>query len=154
MIEEVKIKLKAQHGGGSAGEFWVDVGRSDSDRLRTSADRQTMAPRGAAEQVGEARKPGRKAGKVQYDWGGRATGASPDVDRSGPVADVAQIGSISTMDFQAALPVGWAMPTSDGNTRPRARRSPGRRLSRADGVAGGEMPWAYKRDRTRPMVSR
>ena len=68
MIEEAKIKLKAQHGGGSAGEFWADVGRSDSDRLQTSADRQTMAPRGASEQVGEAGMSGRKVDKVLYVW--------------------------------------------------------------------------------------
>ena len=30
-IKEMEIKLKAQHGGGLVGEFWADVGQSDSD---------------------------------------------------------------------------------------------------------------------------
>ena len=80
-------------------KFWADVGRRDSDRLWTSADQQTMAPKGASMQVGEARTSGRKADKVRHDWSGGAIRAPPDVDRSGPVADVAQIGSISMMDF-------------------------------------------------------
>ena len=58
MIEEAKIKLKAQHGGSSVVKFWADVGQSSSDRLRTSADRQPMAPKGASAQVGEARTSG------------------------------------------------------------------------------------------------
>ena len=35
-------------------EFWADVGWC-SDQLRTSADQQTMAPRGASEQVGKVK---------------------------------------------------------------------------------------------------
>ena len=66
--------------GPSRREFWADVGRRDSDRLRTSADQQTMAPRGASKQVGEARTSGQKAGEVRYDWSSGATGALPDVD--------------------------------------------------------------------------
>ena len=46
---------RAQYGGGSAGEFKADVGRSDSDRFQASTNQQTMAPRGASEQVGKAR---------------------------------------------------------------------------------------------------
>ena len=141
MIEEAKIKLKARGEGDPARrEFWADVGRRDSDRPRTSADRQTMAPRGASQQVGEAGTSGRKAGKVPYDWSGGATGAPPDVDRFGPVDAVAQIGSISPMDFQAALPVGGSMPTSDGDTG-----GSGGADGVADDVAGGGMPAAYKR---------
>ena len=56
MLKEVKIQLRAQDEGDPAWqEFWTDVGQHDSDRLRTSANQQTMAPRGASEQVGEAR---------------------------------------------------------------------------------------------------
>ena len=154
MLEEMKIQLRARDGGDPARrEFWADVGRRDSDRLRTSADQQTMAPKGASMQVGEARTSGRKADKVQYDWRGGAIGALPDVDRSGPVADVARIGSMSTMDFQAALPVGGAMPTSEGDTG-----GGGDAGGVAEGVAGGRMPTAYKRgpagrrDRTWPRA--
>ena len=60
--------------------------------------------------MGETRTSGRKADKVQYDWSGGATGALPDVDRSGPVADLARIGSMSGMDFQAALPEPKGQP--------------------------------------------
>ena len=140
-------------------KFWADVGRRDSDRLRTSADQQTMAPKGASKQVGEARTSGRKADEVRYDWSGGAIGALPDVDRSGPVADEAQIGSTSMMDLEATLPVGGAMPTSEGDTG-----GGGGADGVADGVAGGGMPTAYKRgpagrrDRTwpraEPMMSR
>ena len=48
---------------GAEEEFWADVGRC-SDRLRTSADQQTMAPKGASMQVGKAKTSGRKADKV------------------------------------------------------------------------------------------
>jgi hypothetical protein len=125
------------------------VGWSDSDRLRTSADQQTMAPRGASEQVGEARTSGRKTGKVSYDWNGGAEGALPDVDRPEPVVERALVGMRGLLGYiaQATRSMGRVMPTSDGDTRPMARR-----LSRADGVAGGGLPWAYKRDRTRPMA--
>ena len=65
----------SQHGGDSAGvnpfKFLAYVGLSDSDRLRTSADQQTMAPRGASERVGKARTSGWKAGMV-YDTTGTA----------------------------------------------------------------------------------
>jgi hypothetical protein len=148
-IEEAKIKSKARHGRGLAGEFWVDVGWSDSDRLRISADQQTMAPRGASEQVGETRTSGRKANKVSYDCDGGTEGALPDVDRPEPVAERARVGMMGWMTqiTQATHPRWKAMPTSVGDKRPMARRP-----SVADGVAGGGMPWAYKRDRTRPMA--
>ena len=59
LIQELRIKMKAWHGGDPARrEFWADVGRSDSNRLRTSANRQTVALRGVSEQVGEARTSG------------------------------------------------------------------------------------------------
>ena len=86
-------------------KFWADVGRC-SDRLPISADQQTMAPRGASEQVGKAKTSGRKADQVSYDWNGGAEGALPDVDRPKPVVETARVGMRDLMDFQAALPVG------------------------------------------------
>ena len=158
-IKVARIESKARHGGGSAGEFWADVDRSDSDRLRTSADQQTMAPRGASEQVGKAKTSGRKADQVSYDWNGGAEGALPDVDRPKPVVETARVGMRDLMDFQAALPVGGAMPTSEGDTG-----GGGGADGVVDGEADGRMPTAYKRgpagrrDRTwpraEPMMSR
>ena len=54
---------KVRWAGPARSEFWADVGRC-SDRLRTSADQQTMAPKGASEQVGKAKTSGRTADKV------------------------------------------------------------------------------------------
>ena len=62
-------------------KFWADVGRRDSDRLRTSADQQTMAPRGASEQVGKAKTSGRKADKVSIRLERRGRGG---LARCGP----------------------------------------------------------------------
>ena len=143
---------------GAEEEFWADVGRC-SDRLRISADQQTMAPRGASEQVGKAKTSGRKADKVSYDWNGGAEGALPDVDRPKPVVETARVGMRDLMDFQAALPMGGAMPASEGDTG-----GGGGADGVADGEADGGMPTAYKRgpagrrDRTwpgaEPMMSR
>ena len=118
-----------------------------------------MAPKGASEQVGKAKTSGRKADKVSYDWNGGAEGVLPDVDRPKPVVETARVGMRDLMDFQAALPVGGAMPTSAGDTG-----GGGGADGVADGVAGGGMPAAYKRgpagrrDRTwpraEPMMSR
>ena len=75
MIEEAKIKLRARDEGDPVmREFWADVDRRDSDRFRTSADQQTMVPRDASEQVGEAGTSGRKADEVLYDWSGGPLG--------------------------------------------------------------------------------
>ena len=129
------------------------VGRSDSDRLRTSADRQTMATGGAFEQVGKAKTSGRKADEVLYDWNGGAEGALPDVDRPEPVVATVRAGMRDMMDFQAAPPLGGAMPTSGGDTG-----GGGGADGVADGVADDGMPAAYKwgptgqGDRTRPMA--
>ena len=92
---------------------------------------------------------------MRHDRNGEAEVALPDVDRPEPVVEVAQVGMRAMMDFiiRTTRPMGRAMPTSDGDTRPMARR-PGV----ADDVAGGGMPTAYKRrpagrrDRTRPMA--
>ena len=149
-IKKAGIKSKAQHEGGSVGEFWANVGRSDSDRLQISADQQSMAPKGASEQAGETRTSSQKANKVSYDWISGAKGASPNVDRPEPVAARAQVGMVSWMAqqmTQATQPMGRVMLTSDGDMRLMARRP-----SRADGVADGGMLWAYKRDRTQPMA--
>jgi len=134
------------------------VGRC-SDRLRISADQQTRAPRGASEQVGKAKTSGRKADKVSYDWNGGAEGALPDVDRPKPVVETARVGMRDLMDFQAALPMGGAMPASEGDTG-----GGGGADGVADGEADGGMPTAYergpagRRDRTwpgaEPMMSR
>ena len=137
---------------GAEEEFWADVGRC-SDQLRISADQQTMAPKGASEQVGKAKTSGRKADKVSYDWNGGAEGALPDVDRPKPVVETARVGMRDLMDFQAALPMGGAMPASEGDTG-----GGGGADGVADGEADGGMPTAYKRgpagrrDRTWPRA--
>ena len=149
MVKKEWIKSEARREGGSERKFWADVGRSDSDRLRTSAGQQTVAPKGASEQVGEARTSGRKADQV-YDLNGGAEEALPDVDRPAPEVERAMGGMLSWMSkmYLADRPRWGAVPVaSGGDTRPMARRP-----SRADGVADGGMPWAYKRDRTRPMA--
>jgi len=64
--KEMKAREELKARGGDPErrrKFWADVGRRDSDRLRTSADQQTMAPRGACEQVDEARTSLRKVDK-------------------------------------------------------------------------------------------
>ena len=98
---------------------------------------------------------------MQHDRNGEAEVALPDVDRPEPVVEVAQVGMRAMMDFmiRTTRPMGRAMPTSDGDTRPMARRP-----SVADEAAGGGMPTAYKwgpvgrSDRTwpraKPMMSR
>ena len=47
-----KMRLEASRSGRQ--QFWADVGWSGSSRLQTSANSQTMAPRGASEWMGEA----------------------------------------------------------------------------------------------------
>ena len=86
---------------------------------------------------------------MRYDRNGEAEVALPDVDRPEPAVEMAQVGMRGLLDFitQAARPWGRTMPTSDGDTRPMARRP-----SVAGGVADGGMSWASKRDRTRPMA--
>jgi hypothetical protein len=155
---KAKAKAKTRHGGGSAvvglPEFWADVDRRGGDRFRTFGAQQTMAPRGASEQVGKAKTSGRKADEVFYDWNGEAEGALPDVDRPEPVVATARVEMRDMMDFQAALPVGGAMPASVGDTG-----GGGSADGVADGVADGGMPTAYKRgpagrrDRTWPRAA-
>jgi hypothetical protein len=159
-IKVARIESKARHGGGSAGESWADVDRSDSDRFRASADQQTMAPKGASEQVGEARTSGRKADREQYDRNSGAEGALPDVNRPEPV-ERARGGMLSWMmdTMLATQPTAWVMPTSGGDMG-----GSGGAGDVADGVADGGMPKAYewgptgRRDRTwpraEPMMSR
>ena len=148
-----------------AKEFWRFGGQASEDRqrggarIRTFGALEAMAPRGASEQGGKAKMSGRKADEVMYDWNGGAEGALPDVDRPGPVVATARAEMRDMMDFEAALPVGGARPTSEGDTG-----GGGGADSVADGVAGGGMPTAYKRgpagrrDRTwpraEPMMSR
>ena len=94
-------------------------------------------------------RPGREAGQVQHNRNGEAEVDLPDVERSEPAVEVAQGGMLGWMRIrlQAARPMGGAMPTSDGDTRPMVRRP-----SVADGVADGGMSWAYRTGRTRPMA--
>ena len=77
----------------------------------------------------------------------------PDVDRPKPVVETARVGMRDLMDFQAALPMGGAMPASEGDTG-----GGGGADGVADGEADGGMPTAYEwgptgqGDRTRPMA--
>ena len=58
----------------------------------------------AAERKSEARRSGREADQVRHDWNGGAEVVLPNVDRSEPVADMAQVCVRDSMDLQATLP--------------------------------------------------
>jgi hypothetical protein len=109
-IEEIKENMDAlrevDRMREAAKVFWADVDRRGGDRFWTFGAQQTMAPRGASEQVGKAEPSGRKADEVMYDWNGEAEGALPDVDRPEPVVATAGVEMRDRMDFQAALPMG------------------------------------------------
>ena len=168
-IKEAKIKAKAikakarakaksgaRYGGGSAVmnpfKIWADrrFGRSGEIFESESDDHKWEL---------ELWRSGREADQVRFDWQGGAEGALPDVDRPGPVVATARAEMRDMMDFQAALPVGGAVPASEGDTGGGSGAD-----GVADGAADGGMPTAYewgpagRRDRTwpraEPMMSR
>ena len=131
--------------------MWIGATATDFGPLPTSRRwRRKVLPSRWARQRRPAERPTRYH---TINWNGGAEGALPDVDRPKPVVETARVGMWDSMDFQAALPMGGAMPASEGDTG-----GGGGADGVADGEADGGMPTAYKRgpagrrDRTWPSA--
>ena len=116
---------------------------------QSSGSLQTVSMEGASEQAEGAVRSGREADHGSRDRSGGAEVASPDADRPGPVADVAQVDMRDLMDMQAALPEGGrgGMPTLDG-----CMHGSGGADGVAHGEADGGMPTVCRGARNRPMA--
>ena len=143
---------KVRWAGPALNEFWADVGRC-SDRLRASADQQTMAPKGASEQVGKAETSGRKADKVSYDinpwkkWGAMPTSGGNTGGGGGAdgVADGVAGGGMPTAYKRG--PAGRRDRTWPGAEPMMSRRTPGRAVTDSDLLGAPEgslaLPWMW-----------